>query len=587
MLTYLKVKNLAIVEEFEIEPGPGLNVLTGETGAGKSLLIDSLEFLSGARGSTDSIRGGADKMSAEAIFHLPTRAAATFEEYGVDVEVANGGGEIVVRRELGSTGRGRVSINGTILAVRELERGMDPILEIHGQEASHDRIAGQGFRELLDAYAGLDATLTRARSAHASWKEAAAELARLRGAEQDRALKLDLLRYQIDEISAAKLEADEEDALRSERAMLANAQQLTEATSEAFALLDEDEDSALARLARAEQSLEPLSRGIDEVQRIASELADIRYRLQESARDIGHFAATIRHDPARLDVVEERLATIEALKRKYGATVADVLAHFEASRIEHDQLADFEAATGKLAAEEERRFQAWRSIGMELSAARAKAAAQFEKEIEQELRDLAMERTALRLTLGTHESLGSRLQIETRDIAFGSDGWDAVDVLIAPNRGEELRPMSKIASGGELSRIQLAIAAALFKHADTTDATLVFDEVDQGVGGRVAEVVGRKLRELARTNQVICVTHLPQIAGLAGTHFRVWKEDTAGRTVARIARLDSRDERIDEIARMLAGAEVSASAKAHAAELLSAGETESRKKAARGARAER
>ncbi|MFA6958207.1 MAG: DNA repair protein RecN [Thermoanaerobaculia bacterium] len=587
MLTYLKVRNLAIVEEFEIEPGPGFNVLTGETGAGKSLLIDSLEFLSGARGSTESIRSGADKMSAEAIFHLPSRAASTFEEYGVEVEVANGAGDIVVRRELASTGRGRVSINGAILAVRELERGMDPILEIHGQEASHDRIAGQGFRELVDAYAGLDTTRSRAREAHAAWKESAAELSRLRGAEQDRALKLDLLRYQIDEISAAKLEASEEDDLRGERAMLANAQQLTEATSAAFAALDEDEDSALARIARAEQSLEPLGRGIEDVRRIAAELADIRYRLQESARDIGHFGSTIRHDPARLDIIEERLATIERLKRKYGATVAEVLAHFEAIKVEHDQLADFEAATGRLAAEEEKRFAAWRSIGAELSKARAKAASRFEKEIEQELRDLAMERTSIRVALGVHESSDSRLQVDGRGIGFGADGWDVVDVLIAPNRGEELRPMSKIASGGELSRIQLAIAAALFKHADTTDATLVFDEVDQGVGGRVAEVVGRKLRELARTNQVICVTHLPQIAGLGETHFRVWKEESAGRTVARIARLDTREERVDEIARMLAGVEVSASARAHAAELLSASDAESGRKSARGARAGR
>ncbi|MBI2213009.1 MAG: DNA repair protein RecN [Acidobacteria bacterium] len=587
MLTYLKVRNLAIVEEFEIEPGPGFNVLTGETGAGKSLLIDSLELLSGARGSTDSIRGGAERMSAEAIFHLPARTASSFEEYGVEVEIANGTGEVVVRRELASTGRGRVSINGTTLAVRELERGMDPILEIHGQEASHDRIAGQGFRELVDAYAGLESTLLRSREAHAAWKESAAELARLQGAEHDRALKLDLLRYQIEEISQANLEADEDEALRNERAMLANAQQLTEATSEAFATLDEDEDSALARIARAESLLEPLGRGLEEVRRIASELADIRYRLQESARDIGHFAATIRHDPARLDVVEERLATIDRLKRKYGPNVAEILAHFEAIRAEHDQLSDFEAATGRLAMEEERRFAAWRAIAAEIAKARARAASQFEKEIEQELRDLAMERTSVRLSLGMHESSSSRLQIDGKGIAFGPDGWDAVDVLIAPNRGEELRPMSRIASGGELSRIQLAIAAALFKHADTTDATLVFDEVDQGVGGRVAEVVGRKLRELARTNQVICVTHLPQIAGIATTHFRVWKEDTGGRTVARIERLDAPEDRVAEVARMLGGVEISESARLHAAELLSAGEAESRRKSTPRARAGR
>lgn len=580
MLTYLKVRNLAIVEEFEIEPGSGFNVLTGETGAGKSLLIDSLEFLSGARGTTESIRGGADRMSAEAIFHLPKRAATTLEEIGIEIDIANGSGEVVVRRELASTGRGRVSINGSVLAVRELQRGMDPILEIHGQEASHDRIAGQGFRELLDAYAGNADTIARAREAYTAWKHAFAELERLRGAEKDRAMRIDLLRFQIDEISSARLVPSEEEELRTERAMLANAQQLTEATVAAFATLDDDEDSALSRIARAEQALEPLGRGIEEVRRIAADLADIRYRLQETTRDLAHFAGTVRHDPVRLDAIEERLATIERLERKYGATVDAVLEHFEAIRKEHDQLADYEAATSKLAAAEEARFEEYRAIGATLSAARTKAAERFEREIEEELRDLAMERTSVRLSIASHESASSRLVVDGRGIAFGPEGWDAVDVLIAPNRGEELRPMARIASGGELSRIQLAIAAALFNHSKTSDATLVFDEVDQGVGGRVAEVVGRKLRELARSNQVICVTHLPQIAGLAGTHFRVWKEDVAGRTVARIERLDSREERVAEIARMLAGVEVSESARAHAAELLSAGESAPRRKSA-------
>jgi DNA repair protein RecN (Recombination protein N) len=556
VITYLKVRNLAIVEEFAIEPGAGLNVLTGETGAGKSLLIDSLELLRGARSSSEMIRAGAEKMTAEAVFHLPAAAGAAIEELGVDLERVGDGVELIVKREVAANGRGRVLLNGSPLAVRDLGAAMDAVLEIHGQHESHGRVAGQGYRQLLDEFAADAALLDATRTAHRGWREAADQLRELTDAQRDRALRLDLLKYQIDEIAAARLDPPEEGALRGERSILANARELAEAAGGAFILIDEDESSALAQLGRAAHLVQPLAREIADLGQIASEIQDAIYRLQETARGLSRLADSVRHDPARLEEIEDRLATIERLKKKYGGTAEAVLAHLGAIQDEHDRLSDYEANVEKLQRIEQQRAAAYRAAAEKLSAARNKAAKAFESAIQSELNDLAMERTTVRIVVSVAA-------------AASAAGIDDVDILIAPNRGEEPKPMQRIASGGELSRIQLAIAAALFKSSPAAAAaTLVFDEIDAGIGGRVAEVVGRKLQQLAAKNQVICVTHLPQIASFAATHFYVWKEDERGHTRARIRRLDDDEQRVAEIARMLGGESVPASAVLHARELL-------------------
>ncbi|HEX8171998.1 MAG TPA: DNA repair protein RecN [Thermoanaerobaculia bacterium] len=560
MITYLKVRNLAIVDELAVEPGPGLNVLTGETGAGKSLLIDSLEFLRGARGSTEMIRAGADKMTAEAVFHLPASLREPLEELGVDVEVQGGAIELIVRREMG--GRARVLINGSPLSVRELAAAMDAVLEIHGQHESHLRIAGQGYRELVDDYGDHHELVAQTRAAFDEWKSAHDQLRELADAQRDRALRLDLLKYQLDEISAAKLDPAEEETLRAEKAMLSHAREMIEATAGAFQLVDEDEHSAIAQLGRALHLLQPLTRQIEEVRQLASDMQDALYRVQDLGRTLASLSEKVRLDPARLEQVEDRLVTIERLRKKYGGSVEAVLEHLGRIQDEYERLADYEANLEKIERAEATRLAAYRKLADKLSAARKKSARAFEQDIQKQLDDLAMERTKV------------RVDVTQRDATPAAEGVDRVEILIAPNRGEEPKPMQRIASGGELSRIQLAIAAALF-HASprAAAATLVFDEIDAGIGGRVAEVVGRKLRELAARNQVICVTHLPQIASFGTTHFYVWKEDEAGHTRARIRRLDDDEQRVAEIARMLAGETVSASAIAHARELLGAHET--------------
>ena len=557
MITYLKVRNLAIVEEIAIEPGPGLNVLTGETGAGKSLLIDSLEFLRGARSSAEMIRTGTDKMSAEAIFELPASVAGPLEEMGVETERRDNSVEIIVKREIATGGRGRVLVNGSALSVRELSEAMDAVLDIHGQSESHHRVAGQTFRELVDEFGGHQELLESIAAAYRAWRDAAGQLRELTDAQRDRSLRLDLLKYQVDEISATKLDPGEEEALRGERNILAHAAEMIEATAGAFNVIEDDESSALTQLARAAHLLQPLSREIADLGKIADDLRDVTYRLQDIARTLQHLSESVRHDPARLEAVEERLVTIERLNKKYGGSIAAVLDHLSRIRDEHERLSDFEGSLEKLQQVESQRRTAYRQTAEKLSAARGKAAESFQKSIEGELRDLAMERTAV------------RIEVTSDPETPRADGFDRVEILVAPNRGEEPRPMQKIASGGELSRIQLAIAAALFKRSSRgAAATLVFDEIDAGIGGRVAEVVGRKLRELSTGNQVICVTHLPQIASFGSTHFYVWKEEGKAQTRARIRRLDTDDERVSEIARMLGGEKVAASAVAHARELL-------------------
>jgi DNA repair protein RecN (Recombination protein N) len=560
VITYLKIRNLAIVEELVIEPGPGLNVLTGETGAGKSLLIDSLEFLRGARSSAEMIRAGADKMSAEAVFELPAGMRTAMTDLGIDLDEGDSF-ELIVKRDIAAGGRGRVLVNGSPVSVRELADTMETVLEIHGQNESHHRVAGQTFRELVDQYGGHEALLAATQTAYREWRSAADELHSLSEAHRDRALKLDLLKYQIDEISAAHLDPGEEQTLRDERSILSHARETIEATTGAFNLLDDDENAALTQLARAIHLLQPLAKDIAEIRRLTDDLQEVTYRLQDVARTVSHMSETVRHDPERLDEIEERLVTIERLNKKYGGSIASVLEHLSRISDEFEQLSDFEGSLERLEKRERDALAAWRKAAVKLSTSRRKAAGSLQKDVESELRDLAMERTAIRVEV-TGEDGGEPKE----------RGFDRIEILIAPNRGEEPKPMQKIASGGELSRIQLAIAAALFKRSEASAAaTLVFDEIDAGIGGRVAEVVGRKLRELAASNQVICVTHLPQIASFGTTHFRVWKEDVKGQTRARILRLDERDERVNELARMLAGETIPDSALAHARELLESG----------------
>lgn len=571
MIHFLRVRNLAIVEEFAIELGDGFNVLTGETGAGKSLLIDSLELLSGARSSADNIRAGEEKLLAEAILHLPSELTAALAEAGV-AEAGEGDPELVVRRELTTSGRGKVSVNGSLMTVRELSRLMDSLLEIHGQSASHERIAGQTFRDVLDEYADVADLRRSLESLHEEWRLAAGALEEQEAADQSRDQQIEHLRAQIEELENARIGIGEDAALREERAVLANSESLMKATSSAWNLLEEDELSVTSALARARAALAPLENDVQEIRGLADQLDQAALILTEAVRDLGRLADGLRHDPERLEEIESRLALLERLARRFARPADELPALLKELNDRLAALEDSEARREKLAAAEEQAFARWRARADELSGRRREAAPQLAGAIASELADLAMEGTTVQVVVAAAEDQSSRLQIDGRGIQFGPSGYDRVDIHIAANRGEQPRPLSRVASGGELSRMQLAIAAAMFRNRRQQGAaTLVFDEIDTGVGGRVAEAIGRKLRELAETNQVICVTHLPQIAALADVQFRVWKEETNGRTTARIARLESIDDRVTELARMLGGESITESARAHARQLLATG----------------
>ena len=572
MITFLRVRNLAIVDEFAIEPGPGLNVLTGETGAGKSLLIDSLEFISGARSSSELVRTGTDRMSAEAIFQLDASAAEELDARGVEFSSSGDGLEVIVKRELSSTGRGRALAGGSPVSVRELTELVEPVLEIHGQNESRGRIAGKNFLQILDVFADASTLSEETTASYRRWRMASETLERLRESVRDRALRVDLLKYQIDEIGAASLDATEEEQLRQERAVLQHAQEVIAGAAGAYAVLEDEEGSALEQISRAAQLLHPLEKNIAEIAQIAADLEDARYRLREVAHNIGRLAENVRPDPERLDEIEQRLATIERLKKKYGGSIEAVLIHFETVSAEYDRLSDHETHLAKLETEEHSAFREYEKAASDLSSRRKKVAPQLQKAIVDELDDLAMERAVVEIRLTRAVAADSRFILDGEGVAFGESGFDRVEILFSPNRGEDPKPLQKIASGGELSRIQLAIATAVFRRQQkAASSTLVFDEIDAGVGGRVAEAVGMKLRELAAKHQVLCVTHLPQIASLGQTHFRVWKEDAGGKTRARIEALTTQSQRVEEIARMLAGEEVSESARAHATQLLTAG----------------
>jgi DNA repair protein RecN (Recombination protein N) len=331
------------------------------------------------------IRAGADKMAAEAVFDVPREAHDALDELGVDAADS----EVIVKREIATNGRGRVLINGSPLSVRELGGAMDAFLEIHGQHESNGRVAGQGYRELLDDYGDHAALRAATRDAHGSWRETAEQLRELTDAQRDRTLRLDLLRYQIEEISAAKIDPVEEEALRGERSMLANARQLAEASSGAFALVDDDESSALAQLARALHLVQPLAGEIADIAAIKGELEDAIYRLQETSRGLSRLSDSVRHDPVRLEEIEDRLVTIERLKKKYGGSVEAVLTHLSSIQDEFERLSDYETSVDKLQRIEEQRFAAWRSAAQSLSAARKKAAKKFESAIQSELASIS------------------------------------------------------------------------------------------------------------------------------------------------------------------------------------------------------
>jgi len=555
VLRRLTVKNLAIVEDLELELAEGLTVVTGETGAGKSILVDAVSLVAGGRGSADFIREGAARLSVAAEFDADSGVRAILSEAGLPAP-ASASDRLLLRRELTPDGRGRAFVEDEAASVRTLAKLGERLVAIHGQSSEQELADPAAPLELLDAFAKTDSERSAVEDAAAAWKEAQERLDALEESRRQRGEKLEMLDFQIREIESVGPTEAEESALPVERERLLHADRIRSAGEAALAALTEAEGAAADRLGEAARAFGTLAAIDPSLGAHKEEAEDLKRRIADLAAAARDAAESVDGDPARLTAIETRLEQLARLKRKYGPSASELLARLSDMKEERAELSHVEEALDRRRREAGKSAEAYRKAAAALSRKRQAAATRFSAAVEKELRGLALEKAKLRLALETLPDDRPR-----------PGGLETGAFLFAPNPGETEKPLEKIASGGELSRLQLAIRSVASGRG--RGRTLVFDEVDAGIGGRVAEVVGRKLRALADSEQVLCVTHVPQIAALARTHLRAEKREIGGRTVASVRRLDAR-ERVAEIARMLAGETIPETAMKHARTLLEA-----------------
>ncbi|MGB0051447.1 MAG: DNA repair protein RecN [Terracidiphilus sp.] len=557
MLVELRAENYAVIDHAIASFGPGLNLLTGETGAGKSILVDALALLMGGKSSVDVVRHGADKAVVSCVFESTRGAEAILEENGIDAE----GTEVILRREILSNGKGRVFVNNQPATVAVLKQLAPELALVHAQSETLSSFDPTQQRILLDRFAGISTDAVG--EAHARWHAAAAKLNDLLQGEQDRLRMVDLWTYQRKEIESANLQAAEDEALETEKRVLANAEKLYAAAMGAFEQLYEGDASAEASLRAALRNVEELARYDARFTESAQQLAAARAVTSDIGAGLRDYAEGINASPERLAEIEDRLALLDRLKRKYGKTVADVIAFGEDVARKLSEVENRDEALKALRAELAAAAAAYRKSASALTAERQAAAAKLAKLAEAQINSLAMKvRFEVAVTSNDQEP------------TWTAAGWDEVEYRIATNPGEPLKPLIEIASGGELSRVLLALKVAVEETSSktkkkTTPRTLVFDEIDIGIGGRAAEAVGQKLKALGRAQQVLCVTHLPQIAAFADQHLAVEKREKDGRTQTRIRVLDDR-ARTHEVARMLSGAKVTDTSLQHATQMIAA-----------------
>jgi DNA repair protein RecN (Recombination protein N) len=565
MLRRLAVRNLAVIEEVVVPFEPGLNVLTGETGAGKSILVDAILLILGARAQPDLIRSGEDVAVVEALFEVGPAgpAAALLDESGHRVQ----DGQVVVKRELSRSGRHRVFVNDGAATVGLLERLGDHLVELHGQH-EHQRLLEPARQlDLLDRFAQAVDQRERVGALVRRWEEARGALRRLREEIRESARREDLYRFQLSEIDAARLREGEDEDLRAEQRRLQHAERILMGLQDVIALLHDDDHAAAARLSRAAQLLRGLARFDPDAEGPIDGLEAAAAHVEEAVARVRALRERAVAEPQRLAEIDARLEIISSLKRKYGETVPAILSHRRQIAQALERIASQDVLVSDREGELARLAEAAAAEAAVLSEARGGAAAKLEKLIQTELHGLGMERCRVRIALA-RESAGAD------DLRAGSGGWrvgvrgaESAELLLSANPGEDVRPLAKVISGGELSRTMLAIKNILAA-ADETP-TLVFDEVDAGIGGRVADAVGQRLRQTASGRQVLCVTHLAPIAAHAAHHLLVEKRVSKGATRTSVAALDE-PRRLEELARMLGGERVTDASRRHAREMLRA-----------------
>jgi DNA repair protein RecN (Recombination protein N) len=558
MLLELRAENYAVIDHAIAVFGPGLNLLTGETGAGKSILVDALALLMGDKASSDMVRHGAEKAVVSCVFESTDGAEITLETNGIDIE----GHEIILRREILSNGKGRVFVNNQPATVTVLRQLAPELALIHAQSETLGAFDQMQQRGLLDRFANLSEEAVA--TAHTQWRAIQQKLNELESDEQDRLRMVDLWSFQHKEIENVKPAAGEDEALETERRVLSNAEKLYAAAMSAHELLYEDANSAETALRAALKQLEELVRYDPQFQDAIQQLTSARATVQDVSATVRDYAEGIQSSPERLAEIEDRLAALDRLKRKYGSTLAEVIAYGEDVAAKLNEVENRDEILKTLRAELADAANHYRKAAHALSADRANAAKKLEKLAEVQINDLAM-KVRFAVTVTPNEDPAH----------WTPHGWDTVECRIATNAGEPLKPLDEIASGGEMSRVLLALKVSVEEGASKAQnkkktqvpRTLVFDEIDIGIGGRAAEAVGQKLKALSRAQQVLCVTHLPQIAAFANQHFLIEKKEQSGRTKTSVRLLEDAD-RTEEIARMLSGATLTDTSLKHAEQML-------------------
>jgi len=572
VLAELRLENYAVIDNVVIEFASGLNLLTGETGAGKSILIDALGLLLGEKASPDVIRTGAERAVVAAVFESEGTAAraveAILETNGLDAE----NGSLILRREIAGGGKGRVFINNQPATVAVLKQIAPHLAIIHAQNETLANFDASARQELLDAYAGVE--LKDVEAAFAHWRQIRGRIAELEQDEQDRARLLDLWNFQSREIEEARLRTSdsakegpqEDEQLEAEKRVLANAEKIYGAAINAFDLLYEGNASTSSSLRAAQKHVEELIRYEPKFQEALAALESARISVEDVGATLRDYAGGIQASPERLAEIEERLALLDRLKRKYGPTLEQTIAFGEDVRRKLSEMENKDQVLIDLRAMLALATEAYLKAAREISRKRSETARKLEKLVEAEINDLAM-RASFRIAVEENED-------QAHWTAFGIN---QVIYRISTNAGETLRPLEQIASGGELSRVMLALKASVEaganpagkKKSAAAQRTIVFDEIDTGIGGRAAEAVGKKLKGLSKGNQVLCVTHLPQIATFADHHYVIEKRETGGRAKTTVRQI-SGEERTEEVARMLSGAKLTETSRKHAEQMIRA-----------------
>lgn len=557
MLSSLTIKNFAIIDKIQIDFQPKMTVLTGETGAGKSIVIDALGLLAGGRGSADYIRKGKKEALLQALFILPKNAPAyrILDEVGISYD-DNG---LILQRELYRNGHNICRINGELVNLTNMRRVGETLIDIHGQNEHQELMRPDKHLSLLDSFANkqLRALKDKYSESYQQYRKEKASLEKKEKNEKDWVQRLDMLQFQVQEIKTAQLQPEEEEQLAEEKEQLDNYQAIHDALENSYQLLSGEENDALGQVGSVMEQMQRVAEFSPDLGQISQRVTDAYYGLSDSVRDVSNQLATMEWDEDRLDQIEHRLDDIHQLKRKYGNSISEILNYYQKIKSELKDMQQTDADSDEQKERVDELFKKSKQIARQLSSERKKSAVQLEKAVHKQLKALYMEKAvfSVKFLQGTDERLNS-------------EGLDQVEFYIQTNPGESMGPLARIASGGELSRVMLALKTIFAQRQGVT--SIIFDEVDTGVSGRVAQAIAEKISLIAQSSQVLCITHLPQVAAVSDHHYLVTKHVQDGRTETRVERL-RQSEKIEELARMLAGTEITDLARKHAAELLKMG----------------